>query len=188
MDPARCPTPSLDFSEWSVTAGTIDPNGRNALYTAPARKPSPNVVTVRLKYRLRGSPNGEDVYDVRTAEITIVDNAYRASGSAGGDTVFSGTICDIEKPFRLKTSNPFLSEFEFVPGTSSSGTWKFVTKNGVTGGGANSYTLEGNDALKTAIVMDGVSNACVSVRCGSGAGEVRLTLTPLETNECDGRR
>lgn len=187
MEEQYCRTPAVAFSEWTATAGTLSADVKSAVYTAPARKPSQNPVIVHIKYRLTNSPNPSGSYDGREAEITIVDNAYRASGSAGGDTVFSGVICDIERGFTLKTTNPFLSEFKFAPGVNSSGLWRFAMRNGVTGGGKGSYTVEGTDMVKTAIHMSGFSTACIPVGCRSGGGDVKLTLTPLDTNECDGR-
>jgi hypothetical protein len=68
---------------------------------------------------------GEQIKVLR-AEIARVTNKncepYRASGKAG-DTVFSGDICSLEKPFTIKTNNPFLSSFEFVRSSPTKGKW-----------------------------------------------------------------
>jgi hypothetical protein len=103
------------------------------VYQAPAVKPSTNVATVRFVYKLRGSGEA-NLKDVRTCEITIVDRGYRASGKIG-DTVFSGDICDLEKPFTIKTNNQFLTSFEFIPSSPTTGGWAYAYKNGVTGEG-----------------------------------------------------
>jgi hypothetical protein len=109
--------------------------------------------------------------------------AYRASGNAGGDTVFSGDICDLEKPFTLKTNNPFLSSFEFVPSSSSGGKWSFSTTNGVIGGGSGTYTITGTDTERTGIEMTGWSTGTVRGATRSGGGTVHIDLTPLD-QEC----
>jgi len=109
--------------------------------------------------------------------------SYRASGNAGGDTVFSGDICDLEKPFTLKTNNPFLGSFEFVPSSSSGGKWSFSTTNGVIGGGSGTYTITGSDTEKTGIEMTGWSTGTVRGATRSGGGTVHINLSPLD-KEC----
>jgi hypothetical protein len=109
--------------------------------------------------------------------------SYRASGNAGGDTVFSGDICDLEKPFNLKTNNPFLGSFEFVPSSSSGGKWSFSTTNGVIGGGGGTYTITGSDTEKTGIEMNGWSTGTVRGATRSGGGTVHINLVPLD-KEC----
>ena len=103
---------------------------------------------------------------------------YRASGKAG-DTILSGNICDLAEKFTLTTNNPFLSDFDFVPTSPNGGTWKFSTRNGVTGGGNGQYTLEGPDTDRTGIVMNGWSVATAPV-AGSGGGTVHVDLAPSD--------
>ena len=175
--------------------GKLKAAGGGALiYTAPGKKPTPNIarviftakefdVHIRIPVdcpgRLFNVPGPESA----EAEITIVDDqGYRASGKAG-TTVFSGDICDLGKKFSLKTNNPFLSSFEFEPDKNSptKGKWSFSTQNGVTGGGSGRYTITGTDALKTGIEMDGFSTGRGLVGPTlSGGGPMHLDLVPLE--------
>jgi|GEM_PF-1650854 len=170
-------------TRWSVDFGTITPAGPGfAVYQAPAVRPPKGVATVRFIYKLVGSTE-KDLRDVRTCEITIVGGGYKASGNAGPGTVFSGDICDLAKHFTLKTTNQFLSPFEFVPDKDSSthGAWSFKTQNGVTGGGSGSYTITGTDAVKTGIEMEGFSTGRGLVGPTlSGGGSTHLDLAPLE--------
>lgn len=167
-------------THWSVDIGTITPAGPGfAVYQAPAVKPSKSVATVRFVYKLAGSTEN-NLKDVRTCEITIVAGAYRASGNAGGDTVFSGDICDLAKHFTLKTNNPFLSSFEFFPSSATEGKWSFSTQNGVTGGGSGRYTITGTDTEKTGIEMNGFSTGSAAGVTRSGGGSMHLDLVPLE--------
>jgi len=166
---------------WSVNVGTLTPITVGVVYTAPDKKPFPNVATVRFVYHLRGESSG--VQDVRECEITIVDRGYKASGNAGPGTVFSGDICDLAKHFSLKTTNSFLSSFEFEPDKDSAtkGKWSFHTLNGVTGGGSGGYTITGTDAVKTGIEMEGFSTGRGIVGPNlSGGGSTHLDLVPLE--------
>lgn len=167
---------------WYADKGTITSGKNPAIYTAPPVKPSPNVAIVSFPFSLTvfNQPPKTGMF---TAKITIIDRGYRVSGNAGGDTVFEGIICDPEKPFKLTTTNPFLSGFAYEPSSSSGGSWKFAMKSGVTGGGGGTYTLEGPEEQRTALVMNGSSVGCIPMRCLSGGGELRLTLTPLAANE-----
>jgi hypothetical protein len=54
-----------------VNIGTLSPITAGVIYTAPAKKPSPNVATVRFVYHLRSESSG--VQEVRECQITIVD-------------------------------------------------------------------------------------------------------------------
>lgn len=168
-------------NSWSVNVGTITMVPGAVLYTAPAKKPSPNVATVRLVYKLRGSRE-TNLKDVRTCEITIVGQAYKASGKSG-DTVFSGDICDLEKEFTLKTNNSFVPLLTFVPLSPTKGKWSFSTANGVIGGGGGEYTITGTDALKTGIEISGWSTGTYRGITKSGGGPFHLNLVPLD-KEC----
>jgi hypothetical protein len=176
-------TKSTD-THWSVDIGTITPTGPgSAVYQAPAVKPSKLVATVRFVYKLQGSTE-RDLKDVRTCEIAIVGGGYRASGNAGGDTVFSGDICDLAHPFTLKTNNPFLSKVDFVPSSPIKGTYYFTTINGVTGGGGGEYTITGTDALKTGMELTSSSKGRGPVGPTLyGSGPVHIDLAPLD-KEC----
>jgi len=170
-------------THWSVDIGTITPTGSgSAVYQAPAVKPSKLVATVSFVYKLPGSTE-KTAKDVRTCEIEIVGGGYRASGNAGGDTVFSGDICDLAHNFTLKTNNPFLSKVDFFPSSPIKGDYRFTTINGVTGGGGGEYTITGTDTVKTGIELKSSSSGRGVVGPTlHGSGPVHLDLAPL--NEC----
>ena len=122
IGPLVCATENTrDSSSWTANYGTIVPTGdsRNsvALYTAPAKKPRPNVDTVRFVYTLRFA---DGITDVRTAEITIVDRGYRATGQTA-DLKYFGVICDLEKPFTVYGS-VISYKFNFTPTSATGGT------------------------------------------------------------------
>ena len=127
----------------------------------------------------------QEAYDaaVEKAKQLYCALGYKASGNAGGDTVLSGIICDLEKPFSVKTSNPFINPFAFEPSSGSSGTWKMTYKNGFAGDGSGKYTVEGTETEKTAIVLQGSATAHSHGIGGTGGGEVRVILSPLNSNE-----
>lgn len=168
---------------WSVNIGTLSPITGGVVYTAPAKRPSPNVATVRFVYHLRGESSG--IQDVRECQITIVDQGYRASGKAG-TTVLSGDICDLEKHFVLKADNPFVPSLEFEPDSISptkGGTFTFTTGNGLTGSCKCTYTIIGTDTLKTGIELTGMSMGTLEGISKSGGGSMHINLVPLD-REC----
>jgi hypothetical protein len=168
---------------WYVDVGTIGDDDNPVLYTAPPKKPTPNVATVVFPYYVGSDSNGWRK-GMFTSHVTIVDHGYRASGNAGGDTVFSGDICDLEKHFTIKTNNPFLSSLEFVPSSPTKGTYSFSTTYGVTGGGGGKYTITGSDALWTGIELNSSSTATFPIGPTlHGSGPVHIDLVPLK-DEC----
>jgi hypothetical protein len=108
--------------------------------------------------------------------------AYRASGKMG-DSVFSGVICDFEKNFTIKISNPFMQSFEFFPSSSTKGTWALSYKNGVTGGGGGQYTIEGTDTEKTGIALSGSATATLAGTL-TGSGRIHIDLMSVDKDEC----
>jgi hypothetical protein len=168
-------------NSWSVNVGTIAMVPGAVLYTAPAKKPFPNVATVRLVYRLRGSsPNQKDV---RTCEITIIDGGYEATGS-DGPTSYSGTVCSLDKEFTVVGHSGGLAlTFAFTPsGEGRTGTGSLVGSYGIvtwTGGGP--YKIEGFDSEKPKIVW--VTHQTVSP-VTSGSGTFHIDLVPIGTDEC----
>jgi hypothetical protein len=187
--PRNCSPVSPGANAWSLRgAGTLEPWSKDGvLYKAPVKKPTPNIVfvVVTYKFEMWNPTTGEIVLGQKAfgAQITIVDRGYRASGNAGGDTVFSGDICDLAKHFTLKTNNPFLPSFEFYPDKDSStkGKWSFSTENRVTGGGSGRYTVTGTGAVKTGIEMEGFSRGRGLVGPDlSGSGPMHLDLVPLD--------
>ena len=153
------------------------------IYTAPAKQPKPNVVTV--------------TYDAigmeLEAKIRIIGRGYRVSGSGDWLVTFSGTICSLENPFTVYGSayNYNLkftpSSDSFTPSTDSKGTWTldtFIEEGKVTGGGT--YTIENLDSDKPRIKVMGDSTVTVPYHppIRTGSGTFYLDLTPLDTDEC----
>ncbi|MEP6788308.1 MAG: hypothetical protein ABJB40_07750 [Acidobacteriota bacterium] len=180
------------LTEHTVYSGSSDARVVRVFCDAKFIPADKGTVEVGQGERLR---YGDDFYArLGVTEITILDWGYKVTGTAGSDTVFSGVICDREKPFTIKTNNAFLGEFAFTPSSSTAGTWKFATKNGVAGGGGGKYTIEGigrDPTIKVItkdynpplpkIIMTGDSTGCIPGGCRSGGGTVQLILTPLTT-------
>ena len=181
-----CAFISPQEESWTVDFGTITRVAPGAVvYQAPAERPSTGVATVRYVYKLPNSPEA-NIKDVRTCVITIVGQGYKASGNFGPNTI-SGTICDLEKPFTVQTSNQLMSEIKFQPTSSSTGAWSY-SYHVVSGGGGGSYTLEGPENQRTGIVMNGSGTAWRGPVGGTSGGTLRVILTPLEPNEqCSGK-
>jgi hypothetical protein len=175
-------------NSWSVNVGTIAMVPGAVLYTAPAKKPSPNVATVRLVYTLRGAlPK-----DVRTCEITIVDRGYTASGESH-DEAYSGVICDLAKEFTVNGTGLANFTFKFIPSSSpANGTVSYSSSYAPGGApaiesGSGSYEVKGIDTDKPRIVLT-IDKAVASVAGHSvqpsKAGTVAINLTPAESGEC----
>jgi hypothetical protein len=178
-------------NSWSVNVGTITMVPGAVLYTAPAKKPSPNVATVRLVYTLRGAlPK-----DVRTCEITIVDRGYTASGESH-DAVYSGVICDLEKPFTVNGKGLANFVFNFVPSSPTEGVVSYSSSYTPGGAetiesGSGSYTVRaiGTPEARIALIIDKataittVAGHSVPVQ-PSQAGPLAIRLTPADS-ECN---
>jgi len=168
---------------WFTDNGSIDePSKIRIRYTAPPTKPNPNPVTVSLT----SDPAAEDRVPSHrvmwTSQITIIDRGYRASGG-GGEVVFSGDICDLEKDFTIKHNHPFITPYKFVPSSPTEGTWSFSWQNGFTGGGAGKYTITGTDTEKTGIELTGGNSKTLHGKTSGGPVDIHLDLVPLD-KEC----
>ena len=177
-----CDSSSVSQPSWSAQRGTIVPNGKGALYTAPAKKPSPNVDKVHLTYIYGGGNGSIGVYE---AEITIVDRGYRASGQ-DGPVVYSGTVCSLDSPFEIAGNHPMLVyPFKFVPTSPTTGTMSFsVGKGSLQFAGTGTYTVEGIDTETPRLVLKTSSTARAPGASSSGSGPATINLAPLETGEC----
>ena len=204
-----------DYSEarkgnWYTDIGTInDPGALRILYTAPAKKPTPNVATVSFPYDLQNYHPDKEVWvwgwrvwgnettwerGIFTAHITIIDRGYKVSGQSH-DEVYSGVICDLEKPFTVKGLGLAELAYEFVPSSPTSGAVSYTTSYKPGGAKANesgkgTYIVEGIDTDKPRIVLKLSGTGTITVGPitlpVSGAGDVNLNLTPLTGNECGG--
>lgn len=173
---------------WFVDIGTIDrPRELTVIYTAPSKKPNPNVATVGFPYELtsRGDVYVPPLRGMFTSKITIVDPGYKATGS-DGPTVYSGVICDLEKPFEVTGKHPiFTFPFKFVPSSATAGTASYATvASGITAAQSGSYTIEGADTDTPRILWKLSGTASIPQVTTSGGGTATIILVPLETDEC----
>jgi len=108
---------------------------------------------------------------------------YQASGHMA-DLVFSGTICDLEKPFTVYGSI-INYQFKFTPSSPTTGTFK-VSAQGmmVTALGGGSYVIEGADTDKPRIRTMGGALGRSPVGERWGEGTIYIDLSPSETGEC----
>ncbi|SRR6266404_1409596 len=142
-----------------------------------------------LYFNMHGADRAQEEVEAYDAQIKVLRDiiehlscGYRASGKFG-DTVVSGVICDLQKPFTINSNNPFIRSFDFVPSSPTSGTWKFSYNNGIAGGGGGGYIVEGTDTLKTGIMLHGSGTATAPIAATS-SGNVRINLSKLESNDC----
>jgi hypothetical protein len=187
------------LTSWKVLGeGTLSGAWPVIIYTAPGKKPTPNVVTVVVTNRefshevevpcltpMVGLKCLHEVYEYKSVEsvITIVDRGYKATGS-DGPTTYSGTICSLDKEFTVIGHNgPLDLTFKFTPsgdGRAGTGTLGGSVSVAIwTGNGP--YTIEGFDSEKPKIVW--VTDQSVSA-LASGRGTFHIDLVPLDTDEC----
>ncbi|HVG39161.1 MAG TPA: hypothetical protein VM870_07735 [Pyrinomonadaceae bacterium] len=96
--------------------GQLTSDWPRIIYTAPARRPKPNVVTVMY----HGALFPQDIADLE-AKIRIIGRGYRATGTSGGMN-FSGTVCGLDKLFTIKGSTRLTFNFDFTPTSGTAGT------------------------------------------------------------------
>jgi len=108
---------------------------------------------------------------------------YQASGKMA-DLTFSGTICDLEKPFTVYGSI-INYQFKFTPSSPTTGSFK-VSAAGmmVTAMGGGSYVIEGVDTDKPRIRTMGGALGRSPVGERWGEGTVYIDLSPSESGEC----
>jgi hypothetical protein len=170
---------------WYADIGTIDnPRALSVLYTAPPKKPTPNVATVSFPYDFQyAGEGGKSHRGMFTSKITIVDRGYRVTGQAR-DSVLSGVVCDLEKPFDVSATHPLANYvIKFVPSTPGAGTASYALSYPmVTESGKGTYTLaSGGDGFD--IIFNFSSTANALGRSVSGKGTANIHLAPLESNE-----
>jgi len=167
-----------------------------ATYIAPARRPNPSVAKVKISARFYAwNPNtGESTIIEKTFEsrITIVGPSYRATGTWGGMT-FSGTVCSLDKPFKIIGQSQLTFNFSFTP-SSETGEGGTVSLGGGGMGvtlhnGSGSYTVTGidTDNPRIALTMDSFKGSYPGVGTAEGSGTRYVDLVPLDTNECEGQ-
>lgn len=172
-------------ADWYADAGTIDDHGSTKIvYTAPAKKPSPNVVTISYPYWVNDDKAGHR--GMFTAHITIVDGAYRASGHDGPNS-YSGIICSLDDSFTISGTNGLTTfPMKFFPTNGTSGTLTFLGSwKAITMSGTGNYTVEGADTDKPRIIAQTNTTLTIAGQSRSGSGPAHIDLTPLDDGSCD---
>jgi hypothetical protein len=122
---------------------------------------------------------------VKEAREKYCKRGFRATGQTA-DLRYSGTICDLEKPFTVNGSI-YNYKFNFLPTSSTAGAWTTsMSGPSVTGEGGGTYKIEGADTDHPKIAMTGTTTGHTPIGSRSGGGTVYVDLVPLEGNECSG--
>ena len=138
-----------------------------------------------------------DTGAVGSAQLSViyyVSSAYKVTGEYDGFTFSSGVICDLEKPFTFKANGPMWeSNFETAPNNSVSGTFSVtgaLTIGGVTTVSGGTYTISPANDGTYQLTLESPSGTFTTEQGYTGdmpGGSATLTLTPLDTQECDGQ-
>ncbi len=191
--PADCKSAPKNVAGWTLRGeGTIEknPHGTGVTYTAPSKKPTPNIAWVMLTVDF-------EVWDPETgavtkvsrsfaSKITIIDYGWRATGQ-DGPTSYSGVICSLNEPFTvIGTNGPLIYTDRFTPDGSVAGTATLSAQlSGVKWAGNGPYVVEGYNTDKPRIVWQVTTTACGGGLCGNGAAPAHIDLVPIETGECN---
>ena len=167
------------------------------VYTAPAKRPTPNVATVGIPYAVYDydetpspwffTPTRERSLKrgIFTAHITIVDRGYKASGNTADVAWSSGKIC-LEEPFTVSGS-VINYKLNFVPSSPTGGTASIGGAGlSVVAIGGGTYTIEGADTDTPRIVLTQSTVGHSPVGSRTGSGTIYINLVPLEGSECGG--
>jgi len=111
--------------------------------------------------------------------------SYQAAGQFI-KLVFSGMICDLEKPFTVNGKSMLDFTFQFTPSSASAGNVAIsMSGYGGTGKGGGTYTIEGVETDKPRIAVTGSYIGRFAKGSAKGNGPLYIDLIPLETSECD---
>lgn len=154
--------------------------GFPAIYTAPAKQPKPNVITVVYSsIRMGGNIDIE-------AKITIIGDGYRATGEGDWLVTFSGVICSLEKPF-IVYGSAYNYDLKFTPSSDSNGNWTldtFIEGAKLTGSGTYSVENIHSDKPRIKIMGGGTVTIPGHPTMSRGGSLFYLDLTPIDTDEC----
>lgn len=193
--PADCSSAFKNIPSWTLRGeGTIEknPHGTGVKYTAPSKKPTPNVAWVMLTvdFEVWESETGAVTKVSRSfaSKITIIDYGWRATGQ-DGPTSYSGVICSLNEPFTvIGTNGPLIYTDRFTPNGTLAGTATLSGQlSGVKWAGNGPYVVEGHNTDKPRIVWQVTTTACGGGLCGDGAAPAHIDLVPLDTDECNGQ-
>jgi len=158
-------------------------DAEHVVYTAPSKKPNPNVVRVICggKFMSAGAP--DFFARLGVTEVTILDRGYGASGQDGRAS-YSGVVCDLDKPFSVTiTMGPLSFLTNFTPSSPKNGAASWAATYGATGSGGGPYTVT-NEGDGYMILVRMNSTVRLAGKQSSGSGDVHIKLTPLTGNEC----
>lgn len=197
-----CTTGWWTGSKWKLMGeGKLTEAWPRMIYTAPGKKPTPNVVTVvftdpgserevEVPCRSQGATDCHSyVRDPKSVEsvITILDMGYKATGQTPNGLVFSGVICSLDKPFTVFGKSMLDYTFKFTPSSESAGNVDISASGmGVTGKGGGTYAIEGIDSDKPRIAVTGSVTGTIPLGSRTGSGTIYIDLIPLDTSECGG--
>jgi hypothetical protein len=201
-------------STWTLQGeGKIKGDYPYMIYTAPGKKPTPNVATVVLYepdfmvsverpctksdiHIVLGGKNMSKIhvhkcYDrVPSPEslksvITIVDRGYQATGN-DGPTTYDGIVCDVTKPFTVIGRNGRVTfTNKFTPSSGTAGTGETTANyGGALLNGGGGYTITEKPSGELLIVYDVASKLHVGSRTGGGSGAAHIDLIPLDSDQC----
>lgn len=160
--------------------------GDGVEYTAPTKKPTPNIARVLLTAKFsswdRETGATSEIIKNFEARVTIIDRGYRVTGQAR-DSVLSGVVCDPEKPFTVHAVGSLATfDIKFDPSSKSA---KYVAVYSVVkeaGSGTYAIASDGGDGFD--IVLDLAATATVAGHSvTSPRGVANIHLTPLNANE-----
>jgi hypothetical protein len=196
----------VSFS-WKVDHGTIETGKQKVKYTAPATIPPNNVATATVPWYSYDLPG----YGGNLSASIIITVPYKVSGQ-DGPVRYSGTICSFEKPFKVTANDPLGSyDINFVPvghlppfrvpnpgkgprsfspdhgALPEYGMFSFKVNRVYTLSGTGSYLIKGIETTHPMIICRENSQAMYRGVRGAGTGVASIQLTPLDTNECDGK-
>lgn len=185
--PKECSPVLPRFVRWELRgAGSIADSAPGLIYTAPARKPSPNKALVigAIETPEGWNPEsgiGQRVQYLFIATITILDRGYRASGQTG-DTTYTGVICDLESPFEITGKNPVITyPLKFEPSSATAGKMNVVASIPfLKVDGSGTYKIEGADTDKPRIAITASSTGTTPKFSRSGGGTFYIDLVPIE--------
>lgn len=164
---------SVDPTLIPKTAGTLS-------YTAPDKKGRASMMLTATSKR-----------GIATLELnaTTGGNAYTASGGKD-EAVFSGVICDLEKPFELDISGGASGKFKFIPSgdnplSGGSSSYKGTYAMGSIYG-SGTYSIKGDPVTGKGLKLVEVGEGCATTPMGPTCADEseEITLTPADGESC----
>ncbi len=162
-------------SDNDTSVGTTQDNRDDAIYIAQGNE---------LAEKEQAQQNYESA--VKEAREEFCRRGYSVTGQAG-DSVLSGVVCDLEKPFDVSATHPLANYvFKFVPSKPGAGTASYaLSYEMVSESGKGTYTqAAGGDGLDIVFNFNSVARVLGRSVKGSGVANIHLAPLPLESNDC----